>query len=104
MRGHSKIFSILTESSKSEHSSQKGRSKQLIAHRDECLVYRYFFYAKIKKLQYDDSLNMLMKEFFISKIRIIELLMINQIQLTELNKSNIEVKDLAKRFPFYNWN
>ncbi len=48
----------------------KGRAKDLIMERDECLLCRFYFYSKLHRIRFEDVLSLLKAEFFISKERI----------------------------------
>lgn len=52
-----------------------GRSKELIAKRDEALCRRYYFWTEVQRLRFDDALKVLSeKEFFISEARIMAII------------------------------
>lgn len=53
----------------------KGRSKDLIAKRDEKLLRRYYYWTEIQRLRFDDALKVLSEqEFFISEERIMAII------------------------------
>nr|WP_320037171.1 transposase [uncultured Bacteroides sp.] len=52
-----------------------GRSKNLIAKRDEALCRRYYFWTEIQRLRFDDALKQLSEnEFFLSEKRIMAII------------------------------
>lgn len=66
----------------------KGRSRDLIALRDEMLCRRYYYWTEVQRLRFDDALHILSKkEFFLSEERIMQI----------IRKRSSEIKDIAVR-------
>lgn len=53
----------------------KGRDKELIAERNKRIYERYFYWTEIKRIRFDDALQILSKrEFFLSESRIMQII------------------------------
>lgn len=60
---------------KKEHDMSLGRSKSLIAKRNEALCRRYYYWTEIQRLRFDDALKQLSEnEFFLSEQRIMAII------------------------------
>ena len=79
----------------------RGRSPELISLRNECLVARYYYLSEIKRLRYDDAIARLSSAFFISCSQVQSVTMNNNHLFEQLRGSTI--KQIAKRWPEYNW-
>lgn len=56
----------------------RGRSKQLIALRDEAIIRRYYHLTEVDRLRFDDALTLLsQREFYISEARIMAIIRAN---------------------------
>lgn len=84
-----------------KHSKKRGRSQELITLRNECLVARYYYLSEIKRLRYDDAISRLSASFFISCYQVQAVTMSNNHLFEELRGTT--VKQIAKRWPEYNW-
>lgn len=53
----------------------KGRDKELITERNKRIYERYFYWTEIKRIRFDDALQILSKrEFFLSESRIMQII------------------------------
>lgn len=84
-------------------SQGKGRSADLIADRNEHMMYRYYFYTRIKGFQYLSALTAISEQFYLSVSTIIYQLKINSDRLHEIMKEGATPRDLQKKFPWFNW-
>lgn len=82
---------------------KRGRNKELIDKRNECLLHRYYFYSKVLKLKYEDVITSLSAEFFISDRTTTDIAMSESDYLSELFKKKYTPKELEKKFRFLNW-
>ncbi|MBY0244489.1 MAG: hypothetical protein K2Q03_03440 [Sphingobacteriaceae bacterium] len=102
MRGQTTLTSILPSSVTSD-SQRKGQRNVLIYQRDEALAYRYYYYAEIKRLRFDDCLLKLEKEFFITA-NVVSRRLVNQ---TDVVKKLVAQKARAtyfkKKYPHFSW-
>lgn len=84
--------------------SKKGRSSELIKARNECLLYRYYYYAKMLHWVYESVISELQKEFYLKGDTIPRIIQENFETIKGIVKENITVKELAKKFPYLTWN
>lgn len=64
---------------------RKGRNKNLILLRDEKLIQRYYYWTEVRRLRFDDTLQVLSeREFFISKDRIMSIIRKNYSKLSDI--------------------
>lgn len=104
MRGSQSLFAdIFVKESHPQPRLRKGRSRELIARRNECLITRYYFYAKFKEKRYDKILEALSAEFFLSDYTIPEIITANYAQLKGLHKEQPPISVFAKKWPHMVW-
>lgn len=82
--------------------SKCGRSNELIKLRDECLIARYYYLSEIKRVRFDDVTAKLSCAFFLSVSRIMAIISANP--TTFDNMKGTTQKQLAKRWPDFDWN
>jgi hypothetical protein len=85
--------------------AEKGRSKDLIAKRNELLVDRYFFYLKNFHYRYDHIIDLLSDEFFLSEVTIPKILSLsdNLLYLRRLKKEPPPLKSFKEKWPHLQW-
>lgn len=71
--------------------------------RDQLLLYRFYYYSHILKLQYEDCLAQLNQEFFMSPAWIIQLMDKNYADYVELVSSKPTTKEMDELFPWLKW-
>lgn len=74
---------------------RKGRSNSLIGKRNDCLLARYYYYSHFRDKGYEEVISLLAKEFFLSSITIINIILENTEHVQML-------KDKAKSLSFFN--
>jgi len=99
MRGKNTLYNEIIPSSLPE----KGQRNSFQEQRDDKLAYRFYYYAHLCRLRYDDCLLNLSKEFDISPNRIIQLLTNRTNLIKKLVAENKQPADLKKAYGFYNW-
>lgn len=82
---------------------KKGRSAVFLDKRSVLLSYRYYYYVYHLRKTYQDTLELLVDEFFISDVVIIRCLTNSQLQLKEIFASKITPVELKKLYPWYVW-
>jgi hypothetical protein len=105
MRNGIKILESLTND-KSENKAikePKGRNSKLAKNRDECIMYRYYYYAKIQRLRYDDVHKILSKEFFYAERTISNVIIKNHDQLKNIFNDKPSINKLKEKYPFLTW-
>jgi hypothetical protein len=81
--------------------SKCGRSLELIRLRNECLIARYYFLSEIKRVRFDDVTAKLSCAFFLSVSRVMAIISSHTALFDEMKGST--ARQLAKRWPDYNW-
>lgn len=82
---------------------RKGRSEVLMAKQTELLICRYYFYIKIQRKQYLDTLALLEDEIFFSQRTITNKISENASLLRELNNTKPDIKWFRNKYPFMMW-
>jgi hypothetical protein len=104
MRGSLKLFTEVLEPVPVMTLNRQGRSAELHSQRNECLLYRYFFYLNFTDKRYTSILNDLSKEFFIAPFTIQERIDENYEALLQLKSLNLNKSDFEKKWPHLVWN
>lgn len=100
-RGSQTLFADVFEDEPVTH--RKGRSAELHAKRNECLVDRYYYYGKFEKWRYNIILETLSAQFFISTITIAEAIEGNFDQLSALKKEQPSIIYFKKKWDHLVW-
>ncbi len=66
-------------------------------------MHRYYYYAGINRRTYDDTINILSEEFFLSEGRIIVCLNEHHPRLKEIFKARPDVKELKNTYGWLVW-
>jgi len=103
MRGSLSLFADVFEKPAPEASRKKGRSAELNARRNECLVDRYFFYGKYTDKRYSNIIEILSQEFFLSTVTIPEVISENVALLAKLKKEQPSKSFFSKKWTHLNW-
>lgn len=82
---------------------RKGRSEVLMAKQTELLICRYYYYIKIQRKQYLDTLALLEDEIFFSQRTITNKISEHSTLLRELNSTKPDVKWFRNKYPFIVW-
>lgn len=103
MRGQQSLFnSFVTR--QEEKTVRKGRSADMIALRDECLLYRYYYYIKLQGKRYDVAIQELSKEFWVKESNIIYRMQCNTGRLEQIMKQEQPaIKQLRLQYPWWTW-
>lgn len=107
MQRGKRLFDKLTGSSEGKallsKPSRRGRNEMLIENRNECLFYRFYYYSRIKRLRYEDVLEVISNEFFLTPRTISNLIADESEYQKEVFKEKLSVKELEKKFDFLKW-
>lgn len=106
MRGSRSIFTSLFENEPPPVvvvAERKGRSEVLLNKRNELLICRYYYHARIMGLQYAVSLRKLEGEMYIAERTIINTLEQNRDILKALIATKPTVKYFRDKFPAFQW-
>lgn len=83
--------------------NKKGRNVELIFKRNDCMLYRYYYYSKLMKRRYSDIITLLSNDFFISERTIIDIVSQNSTKLKEIFSESLNDKNLQQKFNHLNW-
>ena len=101
MRGEQIFKKLVTENDDSL--SRKGRNAELLALRNKCLEARYYYYAYHKKKSYEDILQILTNEFYLTKERVIRIIQHRAATIKELKAEKVTIYKLQSTWPQYKW-
>jgi hypothetical protein len=86
----------------------KGASKSVkgifTQKRNKEIACRFYYYFSIKGLQYEWILEQLNKEFYLSELRLAQIIMDCGEDLEKLKSDKADRKYLAAKIPHFNWN
>lgn len=71
--------------------------------RNYAIACRFHFHFEIRGLRYDRALAEVHKEFYLSELRIAQLLMTQGDSLKALKAANTDVTVLKKKLPHFSW-
>ncbi|MBC7554156.1 MAG: hypothetical protein H7257_09260 [Taibaiella sp.] len=100
MRGQ-KLFNAVLRTEDS--AARKGRSETMLLKRNSCLAARYYFYGCLRKKTYEDILNLMMTEFFISPDRIARIIQQNISLVKEMKDRKLTKSQLRDNWPYFKW-
>jgi hypothetical protein len=103
MRGQQSLFNNYLENP-DKKAVRKGRSADMIALRDECLLHRYYYHIKLLSKRYDIAILELSKEFWIKNSNIIYRLQCKSERLEQIMKvEQPDLKQLRLLYPCWVW-
>jgi hypothetical protein len=71
--------------------------------RNYAIACRFYFHFQIRGLRYDRALGELNKEFWLSELRLAQLIMQEGKSLEALKAAQADTKILQKKFPHFSW-
>lgn len=80
-----------------------GRNPELIQKRNTLIAHRYYYYVKLVRRNYPDTLEALQSEFFLSDIQISRIISEEGATLGQLRQLNPTAKTFALKYPFMVW-
>jgi hypothetical protein len=105
-RGKHKLFYHLFPEPENQEREEPKKRNYLMPERNIALVHRYYYHAVLRRLRYEDALELLSKnEFFLSEHRIVAVMQEpeNYDLLTLLNHRKPDVKQLTALYPQWSW-
>lgn len=84
-------------------SRQIGRDPILVEKRNRLIMYRYYWYVKVKRKNYPDTLECLQDEFFLSSIQLVRIVQSNSGVLSQLRASLPDSQFFRKEYPHLIW-
>jgi hypothetical protein len=73
------------------------------AMKQDALMCRYYYYSKLHRLPYEQTMERLMAEFFLSEKRMSGLIVLGIDRLKELAAQGAKAVDLGRLYPHYLW-
>ena len=102
MRGQ-KLYNQLTKPMVAETKLPKGRSATLIEKRNECMVARYYYFSRFSKKAYEEVLNRLAEEFFLTTETIARIIQENTAQLMQHRKAETTIYFMKNKWTHLKW-
>lgn len=99
MRGK-KLFNDVI---KNDTELRKGRNDELLVKRNSCMIARYYYYGYFKEKCFEEIIQLLVADFFISPLRIARIVQENSDKIKELKDKRVSVYLLQQHFPQYRW-
>lgn len=100
MRGQKQYNDVLK---KETTKRGKGRNESLLTKRNNCLLARYYYYGHFREKCFEDILQLLAADFFLSNVRIIRLVQQNSEKIKELKDSEATIYQLQQSWPQFKW-
>lgn len=94
---------INIEEAEQSKSFKKGRNLELVNLRNKMICYRYYYYGKIHKINFELVIDKLSEEFFLSLRTVQDIVASNAELLKEIYKQKPTVTTLKKEFYFFIW-
>ncbi len=102
MRGQ-KLYNEIIKDGGVTSTHRKGRSNSLLHKRNECLIARYYFYGYLKNKSYEETIRLLVAEFFLSPNTIVNLVQTNVGLLQALKDKGPTQYYFVHRWPHFRW-
>lgn len=99
MRGQ-KLFNDVI---KNDTELRKGRNDALLLKRNDCMLARYYYYGHFKEKCFEEIIQLLVADFFISPLRISRIVQENSEKIKELKDKGVSVYLLQQNYPQYRW-
>jgi hypothetical protein len=103
MRGKNLLYEDLIPSSLEETAGKKSQRNAFLDERDDALAHRYYYYAHLCRYRYDDCLNALSREFFLTANVIIQRLTSRTELIRQLVSEDKQPGELRRLYGWYNW-
>ncbi len=105
MRGRQKLYTNVLKKKESSPNAGKGRSAELLRRRNALIASRYYYYIRIKRKNYDDTLAELENEFFLSQHTVTAILLRDEytVMIRELIAESISSDTLKISYPHFVW-
>lgn len=100
IRGRQTITAIF----KDEQPNPKRVNGAFMPDRDAAIAYRFYYHYKLLRRTFEDAVDGMQNEFFISSSTIVTRLTQNDALLRDITNNKPTRNDLRKRYPHFNWN
>jgi len=81
----------------------KGRSPELLRSRDSKIIARYYYHNALKKIDYGDTIKLLIMEFDLKERTISTVLKKNAGTIIEMRKKNVSASLFKKQWYWLRW-
>lgn len=102
MRGQKLYNEIITRNDICK-AQRKGRSNSLVGKRNDCLIARYYYYGTIKHRGYEEMLQELLREFFLSPATIANIINESMEQMQLLKQMDPGLAYFYNKWPHLRW-
>ncbi len=102
MRGQ-KVYNTIIKDGSISGTIRKGRNNSLISKRNECMIARYYYYGYLRNKGYEETLKLLMSEFYLSPATIAFQVQQQSESLVKLRQLSPTVYYFMNRWPHYKW-
>lgn len=107
LRGHRSIYNAVLFDDQPAPAmkvvERKGRSNSLKEKQNELIVCRYWYYIKLKRRTYPDTLELLENEIFLAQLTIIRIIQANDVLLKSFQETKPNEKFFQKKYPYIVW-
>lgn len=103
MRGQRSLYNKLFPEPVLERKNENRPRNYFQPERNEAVVYRFYFYATIHNLKYEQCLEQLEQEFYLTSSRIIKVLTDSNSMLNRVQHEAPTIKQLEQKFPHLVW-
>lgn len=102
MRGQ-KVFDDIIKDGGMTGTQKKGRSTSLVMKRNECLIARYYYYGHLKNKTFQETIQLLTHEFYLSPNTTSRVIQTNLEMLRSLRKKGPTLYYFQNRWPHLKW-
>jgi hypothetical protein len=82
---------------------KKGRNLDLIKKRNTVILYRYYMYKNFSKWGYEQIIETISEEIYLSTRTVTDILTANLQELRQITSEKPDLRVLDKQFPHYDW-
>ncbi len=101
MRGQTLFNATLKD--KPDEKNTRGRNRDLLLQRNQCLLSRYYYYGSCKGKYYEEIIQLLVNEFFISAERINRIIAAHTEEIKKMKQDKLSVYALQHCWPHMKW-
>ncbi len=106
MRGVRTFTQLITTQSTENDTSEPlpiSRHSRQLSRRNDCIVARYYYYSDVRHLFYNDVVDILSLEFFLSTTTIAQLLLSHTTQIQDTRAEKPDLHKLKSVWPHLRW-
>lgn len=103
MKGKQLLYNTLVQPSLGQAQGEKGQRNAFLDRRHDAMACRYYYYANICRMRYDDCLMCLSNEFFLTPNAIVLNLKKRLAFINRLAQNETTTAELRRRYPYFDW-